>query len=75
LGDHWRSLKPTYQWINKDYKLNFTKILLKSTLSRTHSNKKQKDDAYNIYNSISIVDFENNEIDGSTIKKDYLVVV
>jgi hypothetical protein len=40
-----------------------------------HSNKKQKIDIHNIYNSISIVGFENNEIDGSTIKRSNLVAV
>ena len=40
-----------------------------------HSNKKQKTNAYKIYNSISIIDFENNKIEGSTIKKSNLVVI
>jgi hypothetical protein len=40
-----------------------------------HSNKKQKTNAHNVYNSISIVDFENNKIDGSTIKRGNLLAV
>jgi hypothetical protein len=73
LGDHWRSLKPTYQRVNNNYKSNFTRKLIKSSSSQTHSNKnknKIKTYAHNIHNSIFIVDFENNKI---AIKRGNLV--